>query len=75
MAQRLVTSISKTVRLVGFASSAVFGICVKWINDGETSRRSQAIGCPHITKKKGWSRLSRLVKQNRLKTVGQLTAE
>ncbi|GFW69558.1 HTH_Tnp_Tc3_2 domain-containing protein [Trichonephila clavipes] len=74
MAQGLETSISETVRLVIFSQSAVFSICVKWIIDGENSSRHQAIERLRIIKEKGRQSLSRLIKQNRPQTRGQLAA-
>ncbi|GBM10851.1 hypothetical protein AVEN_42112-1 [Araneus ventricosus] len=64
-ARRLGTSITETARLVG----------CKWINDGDTSSRRQDVGRPRVIKEKRRRRLSRLVKQNRLQTVAQLTAQ
>ncbi|GFW33908.1 HTH_Tnp_Tc3_2 domain-containing protein [Trichonephila clavipes] len=75
MLRRLGTGISKTVRLVSFLLSAIFSICVKWINDDEISSRHLTVGCPLIIKDKGRQRLSRLVKQNQHLAVGQLTAQ
>ncbi|GBO11183.1 hypothetical protein AVEN_23733-1 [Araneus ventricosus] len=73
MARRLGTSITETARLLGCSRSAVVSIHAKWINDGDTSRRRQGVGCPRVIKEKGRQRLSRFVKQNRRQTVAQLT--
>ncbi|GFT55042.1 hypothetical protein TNCV_2325511 [Trichonephila clavipes] len=42
----------KTARLLRFSRPVVFSVCVKWINDGETSSRHQAVGRPRIIKEK-----------------------
>ncbi|GBL81473.1 hypothetical protein AVEN_143739-1 [Araneus ventricosus] len=75
MARRLGTSITETARLVGCSRSAVISIHAKWINVGDTSSRLQSVGRPLVIKEKGRRRLSRLVKQNWLQTVAQLTAQ
>ncbi|GFS81141.1 hypothetical protein TNCV_1223921 [Trichonephila clavipes] len=53
MAQRLGANISKTVQLVGSLQSALFSICLKCINDGETNNRSKAVASPLSIKEKG----------------------
>ncbi|GBN89207.1 Transposable element Tc1 transposase [Araneus ventricosus] len=58
----------------------LFTICLvsihaKWMNDCDTSSRRQGVGRPRVIKVKGRRRLSRLVKQNRRRTVAQLTAQ
>ncbi|GBO43741.1 hypothetical protein AVEN_88228-1 [Araneus ventricosus] len=75
MTRRLGTSITETARLVGCSRSAIVSIHEKWINDGDTSSRRQGVGRPRVIKEKGRRRLSRLVKQNRLQTMAQLTAQ
>ncbi|GBM71957.1 Transposable element Tc1 transposase [Araneus ventricosus] len=50
-------------------------IHAKWINDGDTSSRRQGVGRPRVIKEKGRLRLYRLLKQNQLQTVAQLTAQ
>ncbi|GBM73253.1 hypothetical protein AVEN_94694-1 [Araneus ventricosus] len=75
MPRRIEASITETARLVGCSRSAVVSIHAKWINDGDTSSRRQGVGRPRVIKKKGRRRLSRLVKQNWLQAVAQLTAQ
>ncbi|GBO10926.1 hypothetical protein AVEN_240179-1 [Araneus ventricosus] len=75
MARSHGTSITETERMVGCSRSAVVSIHAKWINDGDTSSKRQGVGHPRVIKEKGRRRLSRLVKQNRRQTVGQLTAQ
>ncbi|GFW18028.1 HTH_Tnp_Tc3_2 domain-containing protein [Trichonephila clavipes] len=75
MAQRLGTSISETARLVGCSRSTFVSIYAKWMNDGEISIRQHGVGLLHAIKEKGHRRLSHMVKQNRSKTVAQLTAQ
>ncbi|GBO39371.1 hypothetical protein AVEN_83600-1 [Araneus ventricosus] len=50
-------------------------IHAKWINDGDTSSRSQGVGRPRVIKEKGCRRLSRLVKQNPRQTMAQMPAQ
>ncbi|GFT57936.1 uncharacterized protein TNCV_2768441 [Trichonephila clavipes] len=57
----------------GCSRSSIVSIYAKWIHDGETSNRCQAVGHPCVIKEKGRQRLSHLVKQNRHQTVAQLT--
>ncbi|GBM66312.1 hypothetical protein AVEN_138198-1 [Araneus ventricosus] len=75
MARRLVTSITETAQLVVCSRSAVVSIHEKWINDDNTSCRRQGVGRPRVIKEKERRRLSRMVKQNRLQTMAQLTAQ
>ncbi|GBN36957.1 hypothetical protein AVEN_127469-1 [Araneus ventricosus] len=75
MASRLGMSYTKTARLIGCSPSAVVSIHAKWINDGDTNGRCQGSSRRRVIKEKGRRRLSRLVKQNRRKTVVQLTAQ
>ncbi|GFT94862.1 transposable element Tcb1 transposase [Trichonephila clavipes] len=69
MARRLGISISETARLVGNSRSTIVSTYAEWMTDSETSRRRLGVGRPHAIKEKGRQRLSRIVKQNRSKTV------
>ncbi|GBM47044.1 hypothetical protein AVEN_68365-1 [Araneus ventricosus] len=75
MARRLGTNITETARLVGCSRSAAVSIHEKLTNDGDTSSRLPGVGRPRVIKEKGLRRLFRLVKQNRLQPVAQLTAK
>ncbi|GFY08185.1 transposable element Tcb1 transposase [Trichonephila clavipes] len=67
--------ISETARLVGCSRSTVVSTYAKWMNDGETSSRRHGVGRPHAIKEKDRRRLSCMAKQNRSRTVAQLTAQ
>ncbi|GBM48975.1 hypothetical protein AVEN_261355-1 [Araneus ventricosus] len=75
MVRKLGMSITETTRLVGCSRSAAVSIHVKWITDCDTSSRRQGVVRACVIKEKRRWRLSRVVKQNRRKTVAQLTAQ
>ncbi|GFU57286.1 HTH_Tnp_Tc3_2 domain-containing protein [Trichonephila clavipes] len=58
-----------------FLTNRFVSTYAKWKNDGETSSRRHGVRRLHAIKEKGHRRLSRMVKQNRSKTVAQLTAQ
>ena len=75
MARRLGTSISETARLVGCSRSAVVSVFNKWRNQGETTSKRRGVGRPPLITDVGRRRLGRQVKQDRRRTVAELTSD